>query len=74
MPRKNKVDSTDKITSEILSYFNRNPDAEDTLDGISRWLDTGSRGTLDKALRALVEKGLLKERLRPDGQVVYRRE
>ena len=73
MPRDDKVDSADRIASEILSYFNSNPDAEDTLDGISKWLDTESRGPLDKALRTLVEKGLLKKRLRPDGQVAYRR-
>ncbi|MBZ5553237.1 MAG: hypothetical protein LAO21_10995 [Acidobacteriia bacterium] len=73
MPRYNKVDSTDRIASEILSYLSRNPDAEDTLEGISQWLDAGSGGTLDETLKTLVEKGLLKERLRPDGKVVYRR-
>jgi hypothetical protein len=53
-----------KLMYEILSYFMRNPDATDSLEGIARWrlLDQYIHRTLtetDEAIKALVEDGLL---------------
>ena len=59
-----KSEGREKVASEILRYFLRNPLAADSLEGITRWrlLDERIHRKLqetEQALSALVERGLL---------------
>lgn len=62
---------------EILSYFTRNPEAADSLEGIARWrlLDEAiyrSVQETESALGWLVERGYLLESSRPGVKPIYR--
>jgi len=58
------TDATQKIAYHILAYLAENPDAQDTLKGISEWWLSGHPGrpneaAVRKAVASLVEDGLL---------------
>jgi hypothetical protein len=61
---------------EILEYLARQPEAQDTIDGIQWWvLDSCIRNWAPKireTVAKLVEQGLLEEKPSPDGQSFYR--
>jgi len=61
---------------EILGYLARQPEAQDTIDGILQWwvLDSCIRNwapKIAKAVAKLVEKGFLEEKPSPDGKTFY---
>jgi hypothetical protein len=63
--------------AEILDYLARNPDAQDTIDGILHWwvLDACTRKWAPKiaeTVAQLSEQGFLEQKLSADGQVFYR--
>jgi hypothetical protein len=62
---------------EILDYLAKQPDAQDTIDGILHWwvLDVGIRKWAPKiaeTVAQLVEQGFLEQKPSADGQVFYR--
>jgi len=62
---------------EILDYLARQPEAQDTIDGILHWwvLDSCIRKwgpKISKAVAELVEQGFLVEKPSPDGRIFYR--
>src|SRR5437016_12002468 len=62
---------------EILDYLARQPDAQDTIDGILHWwvLDAYIRKWAPKiaeTVAQLVDRGFLEQRSSADGQVFYR--
>ena len=67
----------DEITSDILSYFLRNPEARDSFEGIARWrlleeLVRRSVPATEDALRWLIENDFLTEEQVPGGKPIYR--
>lgn len=66
----------EKLSTTILSYLRKNPDAGDTLEGIMRWwleferVDQ-SADEVAEALDSLLEKGLLKK-VKYNGISVYK--
>jgi hypothetical protein len=64
------------MASDILSYFVRNPQAADSLEGVARWrlMDEMIRRTVDEtqaALAWLVAQGYLTSRTSPGGAVTF---
>jgi hypothetical protein len=62
---------------EILDYLGRQPDAQDTIDGILHWwvLDACIRSWAPKiaeTVAQLVERGFLEEKPSSDGKTFYR--
>jgi hypothetical protein len=65
------------LCRNILAYLKRNPNAEDTLEGIAQWwlLEQQIRTETERvsaALRRLVEENRLIARSGPDGRISYR--
>jgi hypothetical protein len=65
-----------KIELEILAYFLKNPDAQDTLEGIVGWwlLETYIRkqyAIVKKALSYLVDQGLIIEVHNTNSEIHY---
>jgi hypothetical protein len=61
---------------EILDYLARQPEAQDTIDGILQWwvLDSCIRNwapKIAKTVAKLVEQGFLEEKPSPDGKTFY---
>jgi hypothetical protein len=61
---------------EILDYLARQPDAQDTIDGILHWwvLDSCIRDwtpKIAKTVAQLVEQRFLEEKQSPDGKIFY---
>ncbi|HYX54404.1 MAG TPA: hypothetical protein VE783_13185 [Candidatus Limnocylindrales bacterium] len=62
--RRSRVEEEPETARQVLSYFVRNPQATDTLEGIARWrlleeqLQRSLRQT-DAAIKWLVEEGYL---------------
>src|SRR6266480_4920467 len=61
---------------EILDYLARQPDAQDTIEGILHWwvLDSCIRSwapKIAKTVAQLVERGFLEEKQSPDGKIFY---
>jgi hypothetical protein len=70
-------DSRGDIAAKILDYLRHNPDAGDTLEGISNWWLDSER--VDHAvdeiacvIEILIENGLLKRIRCDDGTVIYK--
>jgi hypothetical protein len=68
-PRR-EVDQSASATTQILSYFLRNPSATDSLEGIARWrlLEEAIHRNVwetEKALQWLVREGYLVETVHP---------
>jgi hypothetical protein len=66
-----------EMAREILSYFVRNPQATDSLEGVARWrlMDEVIRRKLDEtatALEWLVAKGYLTSAISPGGTATFR--
>ena len=66
-----------KIAYEILAYLAKNPDAQDTVEGIAEWwllAQEIERQVLKvkEALAALVAKDLIVERKGKDSRIYYR--
>ena len=64
------------MTSEVLSYFVRNPQAVDTLEGVTRWrlMDEVVRRKLhetETALEWLVAQGFLTTSVSPGGTATF---
>jgi hypothetical protein len=65
------------ICQRILDYLNRNPNAEDTLEGITEWwlLEQQIRfesARVAEALNRLVQQSVVTVTTRIDGRVYYR--
>jgi len=61
---------------EILDYLARQPEAQDTIEGILQWwvLDSCVRNwapKIAKAVAKLVEQGFLEKKSSPDGKIFY---
>jgi DNA-binding MarR family transcriptional regulator len=66
-----------KIAYEILSYLAKNPNAQDTLDGIVEWWLLAQHierhvAKVKGALTELISRGLIEERRSEDSRVYYR--
>jgi len=66
-----------QIAYEILAYLAKNPDAQDTLDGIVEWWLLAQHierhvAKVKGALTELVSRGLIEERRKEDSQIYYR--
>jgi hypothetical protein len=64
------------VTRQVLSYFVRNPQAVDSLEGVARWrlLDETIHLQVNAArdaLEWLVERGVLRQMTRPGLQTVF---
>jgi hypothetical protein len=75
MPLLNSPD-TKRVRREILSYFMRNPQAADSLEGIAKWrlLDEVIYRKVDEtsaALSWLVERGFLFETTSPGAGAIF---
>jgi hypothetical protein len=62
--------------SEILDYLARQPEAEDTIEGIIQWwvLDSCIRNwapKIEKTVANLVEQGFLEKKPSRDGRIFY---
>ena len=69
--------SEKSIRKDILDYLARNPQAQDTLDGIAGWwlLEEEfirTKETVQKVLHQLVGEGVLQTIEGPDGKIHYR--
>ena len=65
------------VASDILGYLSKHPSAEDTLEGIVRWLTSGKKvqtspGIVAHALSQLVDKKLVTARQGALGPTIYR--
>ena len=65
-----------QLVAKLLAYVEQNPDAADTVDGVSRrWLPHDKAASRDEVLHALeklVEEGRLVKRTSPDGRCFFR--
>jgi hypothetical protein len=64
------------VASDILGYLSKHPSAEDTLEGIVRWLTSEkhiqtSPGIVAHALSQLIEKKLITARQSAGGPTIY---
>jgi hypothetical protein len=70
-------DATQQIAFAVLAYFDKNPDAKDTLKGIREWwlLEQSFKPNIalvKEALAELVDEGLILARKGKDGQTYYK--
>jgi DNA-binding PadR family transcriptional regulator len=66
-----------QIAHEILAYLSKNPDAQDTIDGIVEWWLLAQHierqvAKVKSALADLVERGLILESRSSDARIYYR--
>ena len=66
-----------QIAFEILAYLARNPDAQDTMEGIAEWWLLAQQierqiATVKEALADLVNRDLIVERKGKDSRIYYR--
>ena len=63
------------VAGEIRRYCIAHPEARDTADGISRWVQIQRqediRNTVPEAIRLLLAQGVLERSLAPDGAEVF---
>jgi hypothetical protein len=64
------------VASDILGYLSKHPSAEDTLEGIVRWLTSEkhvqtSPGIVAHALAQLIERKLVTTRQSAGGPTIY---
>jgi len=64
------------VASDILGYLSKHPSAEDTLEGIVRWLSSEKKiqtspGIVAHALSQLIEKKLVASRPSGSGSTIY---
>jgi len=64
------------VASDVLGYLSKHPAAEDTLEGIVRWLTSEkhiqtSPGIVAHALSQLIEKKLVTARQTASGPTIY---
>ncbi len=67
---------TDEISRMIIDYLRKNPDAGDTLEGITRWWLNMERIDLSvkevaQALESLVQQGMIRIRESKSGNIFY---
>lgn len=68
---------TEKISRMIFDYLRKNPDAEDTLEGITRWWLNIERIDLSvkevaQALESLIEQGVITINKTRGGTILYK--
>lgn len=67
----------DEVRRRLAHYFEANPLASDTAEGISRWWMPGEWGVTEaevlEALVWLLREGVVEELIAADGRVRYRR-
>ncbi len=66
MPLESASREMQALAAEVVGYFESNPDAEDTLEGVAGWWVERRGGSLDAALLArvlddLTTRGVLEE-------------
>jgi len=71
------TDATQQIAYHILSYLAENPDAQDTLKGISEWWLSEQPGrpnaaAVEEAVARLVSSGLVEAREREGARTYYK--
>jgi hypothetical protein len=64
------------VASDILGYLSKHPSAEDTLEGIVRWLTSEKKvqtspGIVAHALAQLIDKKLVTARKSAAGSTIY---
>lgn len=68
--------SVSEIAQAIVEYVEKNPEAQDTLDGIVEWwlpqFQTKPRMAIKEALDELVAAGLITAHKGKDAQILYR--
>lgn len=69
--------SVSETAQAILGYLRKNPEAQDTLEGVAQWWLPDSQrhprtATIKEALRELVDAGLISEHRGKDAQISYR--
>lgn len=64
-----------KIARDILRYIEKNPEATDTAEGITKWwlADKYSVSEVAEALSELVEEGAVSQRPGKNSQTVYKK-
>jgi len=64
-----------KIARDILRYIEKNPEATDTAEGITKWwlADKYSVSEVAEALSKLVEEGAVSQRRGKNSQTVYKK-
>ena len=68
---------TEMISRMIFDYLSKNPDAEDTLEGITRWWLNMERIDLsvkevEQALESLIEQGVITINKTIGGTILYK--
>lgn len=71
------TDAAQQITYRILAYLAKNPDAKDTLKGISEWWLSEQPGppnaaAVEEAVASLVRDGLVEASAREGAQTYYK--
>ena len=69
-------DHDDRLERRILEYLETHPQATDTLEGIARFWLSGTcddREQVERIVTDLVDRGLMRRRLKPDGEWLYLR-
>ena len=71
------TDAAQQITYHILAYLAANPDAQDTLKGISEWWLSEQPGrpnvaAVEEAVMSLVDSGLVVASAREGAQTYYK--
>jgi DNA-binding transcriptional ArsR family regulator len=71
------TDAAKQITYHILAYLAENPDAQDTLKGISEWwlsehLGRPNVAAVEEAVMSLVDDGLVVASAREGAQTYYK--
>jgi hypothetical protein len=74
---KRMTDATQQIAYHILAYLAENPDAQDTLKGISEWWlserpDRPNAAAVERAVAGLVGGGLVVASAREGAQTYYK--
>jgi len=68
---------TEEISKMILDYIKKNPDSEDTLEGITEWWMEANRiecsiRNITQTLEKLVNEGLITSYTANGGKILYR--
>ena len=71
------VKKREDITGAILEYFRKNPDASDTLEGISRWWLMSEKldatvVEVESAIEDLIVKGMIEKQTIDTGNLIYK--
>ena len=77
MTNENRI-TIERLVAQITEYLARNPRAADTLAGIQSWWLAGApsnigRNEVETAVKVLLQRGMLRCNVQPDGTKTYSR-